>query len=284
VTALQAQPRVLTRQDGWAVGDLIALDPVLNGVFDARWRAASDVGATRLGGSLWGLADDLGTGLRAAVFHGGNLIPIGTDLSALRAIATHIADGPRGCSSIVGEAQAVAAMWPALERTWGPARAIRMHQPFLVADRPSDIKADGAVRVVDPSELGEFLPAAVAMFTEELGVSPIGPDSGANYRTRLAGVIQTGRAFARFDRRGEVEFKAEIGALTPATAQIQGVWVRPELRGRGLGTSAMAWVLSHALRMAPTVSLYVNDFNSPARRMYERLGFQQVHTLSTILF
>jgi predicted GNAT family acetyltransferase len=32
------------------------------------------------------------------------------------------------------------------------------------------------------------------------------------------------------------------------------------------------------------VSLYVNDFNQPAQRMYARLGLQQVATLSTVLF
>ncbi|MCW2493476.1 MAG: family N-acetyltransferase, partial [Frankiales bacterium] len=35
---------------------------------------------------------------------------------------------------------------------------------------------------------------------------------------------------------------------------------------------------------APTVSLYVNDFNTPARRMYDRLGMRQAGVLSTVLF
>ena len=74
-------------------------------------------------------------------------------------------------------------------------------------------------------------------------------------------------------------FKAEIGALSGRTAQIQGVWVRPELRGRGIGTSALAASCDYALRQAPTVSLYVNAYNAPARAMYERLGFVQLNTL-----
>jgi predicted GNAT family acetyltransferase len=62
------------------------------------------------------------------------------------------------------------------------------------------------------------------------------------------------------------------------------VWVRPQFRGRGIGRAALAVVLRHALTLAPTVSLYVNDFNTPARRMYDRLGLRQVATLSTVLF
>ena len=35
-------------------------------------------------------------------------------------------------------------------------------------------------------------------------------------------------------------------------------------------------------RRYPVVSLYVNDFNVPALRSYERLGFRTVGSLSTV--
>jgi predicted GNAT family acetyltransferase len=35
---------------------------------------------------------------------------------------------------------------------------------------------------------------------------------------------------------------------------------------------------------APTVSLYVNEFNHPARRVYEQIGFRRVGTFASILF
>jgi hypothetical protein len=59
--------------------------------------------------------------------------------------------------------------------------------------------------------------------------------------------------------------------------------VRPDLRGRGIATSALAAVCQHALALAPTVSLYVNDFNTTALRLYARLGMRQVATLATVL-
>ncbi|GAB3972234.1 hypothetical protein GCM10027615_32790 [Plantactinospora veratri] len=47
----------------------------------------------------------------------------------------------------------------------------------------------------------------------------------------------------------------------------------------------MAAVVRDALaRVAPTVSLYVNDYNAPARRVYERCGFRSVGTFATVLF
>jgi predicted GNAT family acetyltransferase len=35
---------------------------------------------------------------------------------------------------------------------------------------------------------------------------------------------------------------------------------------------------------APTVSLYVNDFNAPALRAYEAVGFARVGTFATVMF
>jgi hypothetical protein len=47
----------------------------------------------------------------------------------------------------------------------------------------------------------------------------------------------------------------------------------------------MAAVVRDALRrVAPSVSLYVNDYNIPARRAYARCGFRQVGEFATVLF
>ena len=112
------------------------------------------------------------------------------------------------------------------------------------------------------------MPACVAMFTEEVGVSPLSSDGGAAYRARVTELIRSGRAFARIED-GQVIFKAEVGAATPQVCQVQGVWVRPEFRGQGLAAPGMAAVVIEARRaISPVVSLYVNDFNTPARATY----------------
>lgn len=274
---------MLTVADAPALRELLDRDPVLNCVLDSRLSVAPDLDSRRLGGFVWGI-DESRSSLRAALFHGGNLIPIGDDEQALAALAGQLARGPRGCSSIVGPEAGVRAIWPALRRSWGAPRTVRRRQPLLVATTPADHPLDPGVRPVVPAELSRFLPASVAMFTEELGISPIAHGSERNYRARVAELIESGRAFARFGADGSVIFKAEIGALSSRTAQVQGVWVRPDLRGRGIGTAAMAAVLEQALRRAPSVSLYVNDYNIAARRMYARLGMRQSATLSTVLF
>jgi hypothetical protein len=137
---------------------------------------------------------------------------------------------------------------------------------------------------VHADEIERLLPAAVAMFTEEVGVSPTRSDGGAYYRARVSELVNSGRAFARFED-GEVLFKAEIGSVTPHACQVQGVWVRPERRGEGLSVGGMAAVVELALRdIAPVVSLYVNDYNAAARSAYRRVGFREVGEFATVLF
>ena len=83
------------------------------------------------------------------------------------------------------------------------------------------------------------------MFTEEVGVSPLRVDGGAGYRARVAELVRAGHSLAWIDD-GEVLFKAEIGAVSRAACQLQGVWVAPAYRGRGIGTAGTAAVVEYA--------------------------------------
>ena len=166
---------------------------------------------------------------------------------------------------------------------WAPAREVRADQPLMVLAGPPAVAPDPLVRPVRPAELERYLPAAIAMFTEEVGIDPRAGDGGAGYRSRVAELVASGRAFARFEG-DQVVFKAEIGALSSRVGQIQGVWVHPAYRGKGLGTAGTAAVAERLGVMGRVSSLYVNGFNHPARRAYAKVGFTQVASFATILF
>ncbi|HKC27519.1 MAG TPA: GNAT family N-acetyltransferase [Jatrophihabitans sp.] len=267
-----------------ALERLVDADPLVNVVLAARLRQVSTIERASFGGELLGVWD-ADRELVAAVLSAGNVLPIGDDPEAWQLLGANLATTPRACTSIVGRAGAVAEIWRCIGSAWGPARAIREAQPLLVADRSTVLPpGDARVRRIRPSELDQYLPAAAAMFTEELGVSPYRQASIAAYRRRVGGLINEGRAFGIVDRDGDVIFKADLGAVSRNTCQVQGVWVRPDERGKGIGTRALAAVFRHALALTPTVSLYVNDFNLAARKIYGRLGMHEAATLSTILF
>lgn len=273
--------RVLEDRDAAGLQDLLAADPVAN-CFVAARIAAAGLAPWRLGAEVWGYG---GSALEGACYSGANLVPVARHPGpALRAFAERARRQGRRCSSVVGPAELVRPLWEMLRPFWGRAREVRPRQPLLAIAEEPLVAADAGVTRVLPHQLDTLLPASIAMFTEEVGVSPVGNDGGTAYRQRVRDLIDEGRAFARIEN-GEVLFKAEIGAATADACQIQGVWVHPRYRGRGLGAPGTAAVVRTALReIAPVVSLYVNDYNHPARAVYARCGFRQVGTFATVLF
>jgi predicted GNAT family acetyltransferase len=236
----------------------------------------------RADGRIYGYGS--GRRVESLCWSGAHLVPVCANANAIAAYADLLGAEPRVCSSIIGRADAVLGLWERLGGQWGPARDVRPHQPLLVADTDPPIAADPAVRLVRPDEVDALFPAAVAMYTEEVGVSPLVDDGGRGYRRRIVDLVRAQRAYARFVD-GEVIFKAELAIVTRRTTQVQGVWVAPEWRGRGLASPAMAAVVQDALRrVAPTVSLYVNDYNTAARAVYANCGFRSAGAFATVLF
>lgn len=275
-----ASLRLLTDHDRGEVLALCDRDPIANIFVSSRIRAAG-IDPSRLGGQLWGYSD--GGQLTAMCYSGANLVPVEASQEAVTAFASRARMQGRRCSSIVGPAEAVSQLWSQLAPAWGTPRDVRPVQPVLAMSGLSAIEPDPLVRMVRPQELDVVLPSCIAMFTEEVGVSPIGADGGVAYRARMADLINARRSFARIDD-GKVIFKAEIGAVTPHACQVQGVWVPPDARGRGHAVHGMAAVVRAALQLAPMVTLYVNDFNAPARAAYRRVGFTQAGTFMSVLF
>ena len=274
--------RVLTPDDLPAAMSVVARDPVAN-VFVASRLAATGMARNRLGAEVWGYEVD--GRLESLCYVGANVVPVQAGPAAARAFAARAARQTRTCSSIVGRADAIGELWGRLAAAWGPAREIRPVQPLMAVEAPNPgVDPDPQVRFVEPADFDLVMPACVAMFTEEVGVSPLGGDGGALYRGRVRELIDARRAFARFEGR-KVVFKAEIGVATAAACQVQGVWVAPEYRGLGLAAGGMAAVVAMARReISPVVSLYVNDYNVRAVAAYRRVGFRDVGTFSSILF
>jgi predicted GNAT family acetyltransferase len=256
-------------------------DPVVN-VFAIHRAQTTSLEPRWLGGEMWGRFE--GGRLVAACHVAANLVPVQATPEDAVVFAERALARRRTASTIVGPQDAVLPFWSTIGGAWGEPREERWDQRHLVIEGEPEVAPDPAVRVTARTDLDILYPACVAMYTEEVGVSPeIGGGSDL-YRTRVLQLISRGWSFARFDD-GELVFKAEVACATSDAAQIQGVWVPPHRRGEGLASAGMAAVVALVRdRISPAVSLYVNDWNEPARRAYERVGFRETARFATVMF
>jgi predicted GNAT family acetyltransferase len=233
-------------------------------------------------GALLGYAE--GPDLQSLCWVSANLVPVGCDEPALAAFAAKMRRSRHHCSSLFGPSDMVLPLWETLRPAWGKPRAVRADQPVLAMAGPvsSGTPRDEKVRRARYDEVDLVMPAAAAMFTEEIGYPPY-RGSGQLYRQGVASLIRAGHTFVRIED-GEVVFKADVGSVALGVAQVQGVWVAPRWRGQGVAVPAMATVVEQIrAEIAPVVTLYVNDFNAPARATYARVGFTDIGSFATVL-
>lgn len=278
--------RVLDQADLPELTALLRKDPVTN-LFVASRVASLGLTPQRLGCAIYGYHVD--GELVAACHVGANLVPIEADREAVEAFVQAI--GPRRrISSIMGPAAVVQQLHQGLTdrwgNSWGRARDVRPHQPLMVIDHDPQIQGDPRVRRIELEDYEPYLAAAVAMYTEEVGVTPL--DGGGGYQRYVRLLIQMGHAMGAVGKSAgtpaRVWFKSDIGSAWSGYCQVQGVWLSPELRGRRLSVGAMSQVVRLCRQQFPVVSLYVNDYNTRARRLYERLGFDTMGELATVLY
>lgn len=272
-------PAPLRAEHYGAAMQLCASDPIAN-VFVAARLDAGGPDATQ---NAIAMMD--GQDLGSMCWTSANVVPIEIDDDEFDQYAARLRRHRRRSSSVFGLASQVLPLWSRLEKHWGTPRAIRRDQPLMAmsaSDLRSDIATDPRVRLARPDELDVVVPAAAHMFTSEIGYPPY-YGSDREYRRMVSALIRQDRTYVIVEGR-RVIFKADVGSLAFGVAQIQGVWVAPELRGRGIAVPAMNAVVQQVLStQAVVASLYVNSFNSAAIRTYERVGFSQRDTFCTVI-
>jgi predicted GNAT family acetyltransferase len=262
--------------------ELIKQDPVRHCFLAARLEQSKHSRFRPSYPDLLGYFDD--GKLKSLLMTGANVVPVNTSLIARQEFAAVLNRIGRRSSSIVGPAEEVLDLWSKVSSSWGPARQVRANQPVLTIRSNSVKEVDHEVRYSNHSDLEELLPACIAMFTEEVGISPTVNGGASAYRNRISELVSSRRSFVKY-LNSELVFKAEVGTIGADVAQIQGVWVKPDYRGSGLSVPAMAAVVKLVLAdIAPVVSLYVNDYNEVALKTYRSVGFEQVDTFATVLF
>jgi ribosomal protein S18 acetylase RimI-like enzyme len=256
-------------------------NPVENVFVDHRVRSTR-LERRLLGGEIWGYFDD--AELRSLCHVGANLVLVNADEEAALAFARTTLDRRPHVATMVGPRAAIEAFWAAVQQDWWTPHDLRWDQPHLEIKAVPLVEGDPKVQRTTPDQLDHLYPACVAMYREEVGTSPEIDGGRTLYRQRVAGLIDRGWSFSRIED-GRVLFKAEVACASPYAAQIQGVYVAPECRNQGIATAGIATVVNEIRTgIAPVASLYLNAHNIAARTAYEKAGFRQTATFSTLMF
>jgi ribosomal protein S18 acetylase RimI-like enzyme len=184
---------------------------------------------------------------------------------------TRSGDAPR---AIISEVSLVETIWRQLSSWVVPPTVWRDRQPVYVLDHMDDPPELDQVRYARAGDLDALVPACAAMHLEEVGIDPMSRDA-SGYRQRIRELISQQRSMVLF-RKGRLVFKTEFSAVTTQTVQLMGVWTRPEERRQGWAKQGLREICGHLLHRHRRVSLFVNDFNTPAIDLYESLGFRPV--------
>jgi RimJ/RimL family protein N-acetyltransferase len=194
-----------------------------------------------------------------------------------------IARGYRFERMIVAPRAQVERYWQRVRRWHAPPRRVRESQPVLAVDAQTLAIHSGAVTVrrAYPDEWEIVADNSAKMIEHELEYDPRRLSAEFNANVRM--MIDRGLWWIGL-QNGEICFFCNAGPFSRDSLQLQGIWVPPGFRGRGLATQALGKICAELLQDIPTLCLYVNGFNEPALRLYERCGFRRVGEFATLLF
>ena len=182
---------------------------------------------------------------------------------------------------IIGEMDAVTALWEAARKRLPSPREDRPGQPVYVLDTPPAAGATG-LRPATPRDLDHLVPACAAAHELELGLDPIARDA-EGFRWRTSAQIDEGRSWLWVED-DVILFKAEASAWTPSAVQLQQVWVDQQARGRGYARRGLADLCRLLLDSTPAVTLFVRRENTAAIRLYDAVGMRRVLEYRSVLF
>jgi RimJ/RimL family protein N-acetyltransferase len=225
--------------------------------------------------------DDAGA-IGGLCYFGLQIVPCGDRTEALELFGDR-AKRLRSTRMIVGPRGAVEIIWTRARGALRVPSGIRRSQPVYALERAdlTSTRAEADVERATIDELDELVLNSATMIAGENGGDP--RRTNADFRGRTTRIIEAGWWW-RYRIAGRLAFMCNVGSATPQTAQLQGVWTPPDMRGGGHATRGLGAICDRLLDEHPTLCLYVNDFNTPALALYERLGFKRVGEFATILF
>jgi hypothetical protein len=146
--------------------------------------------------------------------------------------------------------------------------------PFAVS------KSEYEVRTATAEWLMPVAEAQAEVAFIESGVDPLLSDR-EGFLKRVARRIEQGRVFV-VTNGDELVFKADIIAETDETIYLEGVYVAPGQRGKGVGAECLASLTLQLLDRVEHISLLSNVEFTAAHRSFIKAGYRETDRCTTL--
>jgi RimJ/RimL family protein N-acetyltransferase len=191
----------------------------------------------------------------------------------LAAEAARFAQRPR---HIVGSEDVTEPFWREYARFAAGLRWTR-REPVLVTGRadlrvPRATEKQVSLEPAREADVAELTANSAEQHREDLR-DDRASDDATGFRERHAKDVCDGRWWV-VRERGSIVFQVHVGASCAQAVQLGGVFVPPASRGRGHATAGMRGICARLLEQHALVTLYCDEANERARRVYERVGFR----------
>ncbi|HYJ89978.1 MAG TPA: GNAT family N-acetyltransferase [Pyrinomonadaceae bacterium] len=146
--------------------------------------------------------------------------------------------------------------------------------PMLVQECEWDI------RLARTEELEKVAEAHAEVVFIESGRDPMVNDR-EGFLQRVARRIEMGRTFVVFDG-DKLIFKADIVAEADVIVYLEGIYVAPDLRGRGVGSRCLSKLNLVLLERSDRVCMLSNERFTGARKSFEKAGYRVTGRCTTL--
>jgi len=199
------------------------------------------------------------------------------DPAAFAPLAEAAAELPARPRHIIGAEEITTPFWAEYARFGGPLRWVRREPVYVARQESFDACRRWTTARVVPAlegDLEEIAENSAEQHREDLKEDRAAIDP-EGFRRRHASELRQ-RHWWVLKERGRIVFQVHVGPESAHVVQLGGVFTPPDLRGHGHATSGMTSIVGQLLERLPAVSLFCDEANLPARRVYERVGFNTV--------
>jgi uncharacterized protein len=150
----------------------------------------------------------------------------------------------------------------------------RLIHPVLFLQRRSPFMNHHLVeglRLATRNDLEQVVRAQAAMAFETSGVHPLTKDP-TGFRERYMRRIEKNRVWVLM-KEGQLIFKTDVTSESAEIAYLEGVYVSPEERGKGLGRTCLQSIGHILLQRKKAIYLFVEQENVRLQSFYFNLGF-----------